>query len=76
MCDTLGLIRDGYAERKKQRFLKKGRMTAERIDEVIALRDKARAEKNWQQADRLRDELGRDGIVLEDTARGTVWKVK
>ena len=24
MCDTLGLLRDGYFERKKQRFLKKG----------------------------------------------------
>jgi cysteinyl-tRNA synthetase len=76
MCDTLGLLRDGYAERKKQRFLKKGHVTTERIDELIDLRTKARAEKNWQEADRLRDELGREGIVLEDTSKGTVWKVK
>src|SRR6185437_3496595 len=38
MCDTLGLLRDGYAERKKQRFLKTGRVTTDRINELIELR--------------------------------------
>ena len=76
MCDTLGLLRDGYFERKKQRFLKKGSLTALRIEELIRQRDRARFEKNWQEADRIRDALGREGIVLEDTARGTLWKVK
>jgi len=76
MCDTLGLLRDGYFERKKQRFLKKGSLTALRIEELIRQRDRARVEKNWQEADRIRDALGREGIVLEDTAKGTLWKVK
>ena len=76
MCDTLGLLRDGYFERKKQRFLKKGNLTAVRIEESIGRRDRARLEKNWQEADRIRDALGREGIVLEDTAKGTLWKVK
>jgi cysteinyl-tRNA synthetase len=76
MCDTLGLLRDGYFERKKQRFLKKGSLTALRIEELIRQRDHARVEKNWQEADRIRDALGREGIVLEDTAKGTLWKVK
>ena len=76
MCDTLGLLRDGYTERKKQRFLRSGSLTILQINDTIALRDKARVEKNWQEADRLRDELGREGIVLEDSPKGTVWKVK
>ena len=76
MCDTLGLLRDGYFERKKQRFLKKGSLTALQIEESIRQRDRARLEKNWQEADRIRDALGREGIVLEDTAKGTLWKVK
>jgi cysteinyl-tRNA synthetase len=76
MCDILGLLRDGYSERKKQRFLKKGNLTAVRIEESIGRRDRARLEKNWQEADRIREELGREGIVLEDTAKGTLWKVK
>jgi len=76
MCDILGLLRDGYSERKKQRFLKKGNLTALQIEESIGRRDRARLEKKWQEADRIRDELGRKGIVLEDTAKGTLWKVK
>ena len=76
MCDTLGLLRDGYFERKKQRFLKKGSLTVLRIEELIRQRDRARFEKNWQEADRIRDALAREGIVLEDTAKGTLWKVK
>jgi cysteinyl-tRNA synthetase len=76
MCATLGLLRDGYSERKKQRFLKKGNLTALQIEESIGRRDRARLEKKWQEADRIRDELGREGIVLEDTAKGTLWKVK
>ena len=76
MCDTLGLLRDGYFERKKQRFLKKGSLTALRIEELIRQRDRARFEKNWQEADRIRDALGLEGIVLEDTTKGTLWKVK
>jgi len=76
ICDTLGLLRDGYADRKKQRFLKKTNITIEQIKEFIDLRDQARAAKNWQEADRVRDQLAANGIVLEDTVQGTMWKVK
>ena len=76
MCDTLGLLQPGYFERKKVRFLAKSKIAAEEIDDLIARRDQARQSKNWPQADRLRDELLRKGILLEDTAKGTVWKVK
>jgi cysteinyl-tRNA synthetase len=46
-------------------------------DEIGALvrpRDEARARKDWAEADHLRDELRTQGIVLEDTADGTVWR--
>jgi cysteinyl-tRNA synthetase len=46
-------------------------------DEIAALvqqRDDARDRKDWPTADRLRDELQARGIVLEDTADGTVWR--
>jgi cysteinyl-tRNA synthetase len=76
ICDTLGLLRDGYAEGKKQRFLKKGGVSIARIEELIRLRDKARLEKHWQEADRIREELNQHGIVLEDTVEGTIWKIK
>jgi cysteinyl-tRNA synthetase len=76
MCDTLGLLQEGYFDRKKQRFLKRSALTILKIEESIGLRDQARLEKNWQEADRIRDDLIRQGISLEDTPGGTVWKVK
>ena len=41
---------------------------------MIQQRLDARAEKNWAEADRLRDELQSQGIVLEDGAGGTTWR--
>jgi cysteinyl-tRNA synthetase len=76
ICDILGLLHGGYAEGKKQRFLKKGSLTVVQIEEFIRRRDKARLEKNWRESDRIRDELNLRGILLEDTAEGTAWKVK
>ena len=41
---------------------------------MIAARRQARKEKNWAEADRIRDELKAMGIVLEDTPQGVKWK--
>lgn len=50
----------------------KGSLDSE-IEALIEARTKARAEKNWAEADRIRDELKAQGIVLEDTAQGVKW---
>ena len=76
MCDILGLSQQRYFDRKRERWLKKGILTASEIEMVIARRNSARQEKNWSEADRLRDELQKKGIAIEDTPAGTVWKVK
>ena len=44
------------------------------IEAVIARRTEARNRKDWDEADRLRDELSAAGIILEDGAAGTVWR--
>lgn len=52
------------------------RKTASLDDEIEALieaRNKARKNKNWAEADRIRDELKAQGIVLEDTPQGVKW---
>jgi len=41
----------------------------------IQEREKARQEKNFKKADQIRQELLKDGIVLEDTKEGVRWKV-
>ena len=44
------------------------------IDDLIQRRVEARAAKKFSEADRLRDELVANGIVLEDGPAGTIWK--
>ena len=44
------------------------------IDELIAQRLQARASKDWENADRIRDELSAAGIIIEDGAGGTRWR--
>jgi cysteinyl-tRNA synthetase len=46
------------------------------IADAIALRQKARAEKNFAESDRIRDALLDKGIVLKDGPQGTTWEVK
>ncbi len=76
MCDALGLVQDGYFERKKERWLRKGTMTREQIETQIAARELARKAKHWGEADRIRNDLAANGVILEDTPGGAVWKVK
>ena len=45
----------------------------EEIEKLIEARQNARKEKNWAEADRIRDELKAQGIVLEDTPQGVKW---
>jgi cysteinyl-tRNA synthetase len=44
------------------------------IAALVNRRDEARERRDWAEADRLRDELRARGILLEDTADGTVWR--
>ncbi|ABS35438.1 cysteine--tRNA ligase [Clostridium botulinum] len=46
----------------------------EEIEKLIEERQKARKEKNWALADKIRDNLKERGIVLEDTPQGIRWK--
>ncbi len=51
-------------------------ITEAEIQQKIKERQEARAKKDWQRADAIRDELSARGIVLEDTLQGTLWRVK
>ena len=44
------------------------------IDALIEARQAARKAKNFAEADRIRDELKNQGIILEDTPQGVKWK--
>ncbi|MCI0350677.1 MAG: class I tRNA ligase family protein [Acidobacteriales bacterium] len=46
------------------------------VELLINMRAQARANKNYAESDRIRDELAKIGVILEDRADGTVWKVE
>ena len=43
---------------------------------MINLRDKARENKDYKEADRIRDELSDKGVLIEDKDGKTLWKLK
>ena len=49
--------------------------TEDWIEEQIRLREEARKSRNFAEADAIRDALADRGVVLEDSAEGTRWKV-
>jgi cysteinyl-tRNA synthetase len=48
----------------------------DQVEELIRKREQAREEKNFAEADMIRDKLDELGIILEDTPQGTAWKRK
>lgn len=64
LMDVLGLLYNRKAEDKS---------LDDEIEALIAARNDARKNKNWAEADRIRDELKAQGIVLEDTPQGVKW---
>lgn len=53
-----------------------GRVDATEIEALIQARLQARAEKNWAESDRIRDQLAEMGVVLEDSKGTTTWRLK
>ncbi|WP_300656112.1 cysteine--tRNA ligase [Pseudomonas sp.] len=52
-----------------------GKVDAAEVETLIAARLQARAEKNWGESDRIRDQLTTMGVVLEDGKGGTTWRL-
>ncbi|MDY3199344.1 MAG: cysteine--tRNA ligase [Arcobacter sp.] len=48
--------------------------TKEKIEDLIKKRNEAKISKDFQTADKIRDELSKLDISLMDTANGTVWE--
>ncbi len=72
LANVLGLL-----EADPEQYLQSGAgddSDAEKIEVLIAARKQARENKDWAEADRIRDELDGLGVVLEDKDGKTVWR--
>jgi cysteinyl-tRNA synthetase len=49
-------------------------LSTEQIETMIEQRAQARADKNFAESDRIRDELAAEGITLLDSKEGTTWR--
>jgi cysteinyl-tRNA synthetase len=65
-----------FLEQEHQRKAQKLTITPQEIEKLIAERNEARSKKDWKRADEIRDHLTSQGIILEDTSQGTVWRIQ
>jgi cysteinyl-tRNA synthetase len=74
-CNFIGLLQE-----TKEEWLnhKKGKLdiSEEEIENKIELRNNARANKNYKEADNIRDYLLDKGVLIEDKDGKTIWKFK
>ncbi|MFD1701827.1 cysteine--tRNA ligase [Methylopila henanensis] len=70
----LGFRPDVYEAWKSERAPQAG-LPVEEIERLIDARLAARREKDFAEADRIRDELLAAGVTLRDGAGGTTWEV-
>lgn len=71
---VLGLLQDSPVA-----YLQRGTggtdgLDSDAIEKLIAERNQARKDRNFQEADRIRGLLKEQGIELEDTPDGTLWR--
>ena len=77
-CRTMGLLMlapEVFFDLQRRLKLKTTGMSEEELNDLIALRHKARSEKNFAEADRIRKVLEDRRIQLEDSPEGTKWRV-
>jgi cysteinyl-tRNA synthetase len=69
--DVLGIIPENVSDSKADGSREDGLMRL-----LIDLRGNARVQKDWATSDQIRDQLKALGIILEDRADGTTWKLE
>jgi cysteinyl-tRNA synthetase len=74
-CNFIGILnetKDQWADLKRKKSL----ISEKDIVQKIELRNKARENKDYKEADKVRDELLEKGVLIEDKDGKTSWKIK
>ena len=74
-CNFIGILnktKEEWIATKKKKLL----ISETDILKMIELRNKARIDKNYKEADKIRNELLNKGVLIEDKDGKTIWKLK
>ena len=74
MGDILGILQQDPERYLRGEATQQEGLSDTAIEERIARRAQAKQDRDWAEADRIRDELQSAGIVLEDGPGGTTWR--
>ena len=74
-CNFIGLLNEDNKQWEKYKK-DKALLSEEEINNKIELRNKARENKDYKEADRIRAELLDKGVLIEDKDGKTLWKFK
>ena len=74
-CKFIGLLNENNEQWEKYKK-NKASISETEINSKIDLRNKARANKDYKEADRIRDDLFDKGVLIEDKDGKTLWKFK
>ena len=55
---------------------KSGALSEDKIESLVQLRQECKKARNFQEADNIRKELEKQGVILEDTREKTTWRRK
>lgn len=78
MGGILGILTQSWKEffeKQAESRFRDMAISTETIDALVAERTAARSNRDWKRADEIRDQLEKNGVLLEDKADGTHWKV-
>ncbi len=74
-CEILGVLQtnpnDWFTQKQAG-----GADIKDQVEQLIAARKQARADKDWTKSDEIRDQLDALGVVIEDSTDGTRWSMK
>jgi cysteinyl-tRNA synthetase len=71
LAGVLGLLEGAAREREPVDAQLKAR-----VESLVNRRKEARKQRDFAEADRLRNELTQLGVLMEDTPGGTTWKLR
>lgn len=74
LADVLGILQGSPEEYLQAGDAKGDAITEQEIEQLIEQRVAAKQNKEWALADKIRNDLKQQGIILEDVATGTSWR--